>query len=172
MKEERALDDSTDAVLVPAETGAEDEQDVRGPSALVPPASFNPADQKHMGAALSEHVGTRSPAVMTLAVAAFEDARESRNVLSKQLARISDELNHTRSLYHEEVKARAVLSTKLDLLSQFDRFRQWGTRVGALLSGVGLTSAVQTESLHFTEILLLVAGLGIMAISFWAGRVK
>ena len=67
---------------------------------------------------------------------------------------ISDDLDHTRSLYHEEVRARAVLSTKLDLLSQFDWFRQWGTRVGALLSGAGLASAVQAESLHFTEILL------------------
>lgn len=172
MKEERALDDSTDAALVPTETGAEGEQDVRRPSALVPAASPNPADQKHTGAVLSEHVGTRSPAVMAFAVAAFEDARESRNVLSEQLARISDDRDHTRSLYYEEVKAHAVLSTKLDLLSQFDWFRQWGTRVGALLSGVGLTIAVQAESLHFTEILLLVAGLGIMAISFWAGRVK
>src|SRR5438132_6417889 len=99
---------------VPVKTGAEGSQArPEAGTALVPTVGATPFDQRNLGAVLGEHVDVKSRTVSAIALAAFQDAHQSREILRQQYDRVSDDCDSMRERFHDADKRAAVLVTKI-----------------------------------------------------------
>lgn len=148
----------------PVTTGSDGTQTPSDGRALVPIVGTVPVDQRHMGAALSEHADARSPTAMAFAIAAFRDAEASRNALIQHLESANRDSHRFRDLYHEEITKNAVLEERTRASSRLRRFQLWAFGVGGLLAGLGLSESWASKSLFGVGGLILAFGLVLMVV--------
>lgn len=150
--------------VVPVSTGSAGDQTEGAVSDVIVVGQV-PHDSDHVGAILGEHIQSGSPTTMAFAVAAFRDARTSRELLSRQLDRTADDRDRMRDQYHEESTKAAVLEAKLEIGSQFRRFQSWAFGIGGIVAGAGIGTAAQFGRARFLDVVLIVAGMAMM----WLG---
>lgn len=102
---------------------------------------------------------------MAFAVAAFRDAKASRELLDKQLDRTSDARDAAVEKFHEEAKKAAVLEAKLESGGRLNRFQTWAFGIGGVVAGSGFGAAVQAGRSTWLYALLVAAG----AVVMWIG---
>lgn len=98
-----------------------------------------PADSRHLGAALTTYLDSRSVAVATIAVSAFEDQRERAAQLAHELELSRHENERLNTLYRDERERRVVLEDR----AARSGFAQFVEIVGSLLAGTGLPMIFQ-----------------------------
>lgn len=148
----------------PVETGSEAKQ---GPAPLSDSEALTRVDRSNVGAVLGEHIASRSPALMAIAVACLRDSQLSREALERDLERVSQDRDDARNKYHNEAVQVAVLQTELRFVRGSSKSRRLVLGLGGGLFGVGATLATQAP--HWRDgvpgILLVLVGFFLM----WIG---
>jgi hypothetical protein len=147
--------------LQPPISGSEESQtstpSVAKGVALTGPVN-TPVDQRHLGAALRDFADIRSAAVSTIAVAAFEDAVETKADLSHRLQTLETKYSGLLDKYHDQREKGAVLNERLREIGRLRRATQLSLITGSALAGTGLPLIVQNKTALGIGGLLTLAG--------------
>lgn len=147
--------------LQPPISGSAESQTSAPPSAkgvaLTGPVT-TPVDQRHLGAALRDFADVRSAAVSAIAVAAFEDAVETKADLSQRLQTLEAKYASLLDRYHSEREKGAVLRERLREIGRLRIANQLALVAGSALAGTGLPLIIQTRTALGIGGLLTLAG--------------
>src|SRR5262249_23925423 len=133
-----------------AASGAEGTQDVApstGKAVVVSGPITTPLDQQHLGAALRDFADVRSTAISSIAVAAFQDAVETKAQLRDTIKELENECDSLQSAFHEEREHRLVLDERLRALQQHRLAHQLSLIAGCVIAGTGLPLCIEGRSL-------------------------
>lgn len=102
-------------------------------------------DRSHLGAAISEHISPKSPAVLSLAFAAYRDAEGARDHAVARWEKAVDEKSHLQELLHAANMRCSVLEERAKQRSRMVRAQQLANTTGGILAGAGITMLLNPE---------------------------
>ncbi len=160
-------DDSSVPAPAPPAAGAEGTQQAApttGKSLILNGQVATPVDQRHLGATLRDFADARSVAVGTIAVAAFQDAVETKVSLTARVDNLQRDLSAAQERYHEERERRLLADERLTSSGRIQVSSQLALIAGSLVSGAGLPFVLQAKSLSGQGGLLLAIGVVLVAV--------
>ena len=122
-------------------------------------------DTDHIGAALGEHVDSRSRTAMAIAVAAYRDVQAYRTAVMDKWRAAEEAKDRYREQYFEEAKRVAVLESKGQERRRLQRFQSYALALGGLVAGSGLSVMVARSEVLNYGFPLFIAG----AVVMWLG---
>jgi len=123
-----------------------------------------PVDQRHLGATLRDFADARSVAVGTIAVAAFQDAVETKAALTARVTDLQRELSVAQERFHEERELRLLAEERLATSDSTQTSSQIALIAGSLVAGAGLPPVLQAKSLNGQGGLLLAIGIVLVGV--------